>query len=500
MSHVTDSQKSTLSSGLKTLSAGGGSLLKTASKSQLSALKSTLTKISAGLKESSGGGGGITSDSNNAVNNETQLGGNISSLNDRFGLGSSGDDNTDILYKMQKEQAAQIERERAALEARRAGEVAGIEEGFGVAKTDTEFAQKREVGGTSAALAASGGYLGNTASQQGVLQNLTLVHRQEMVSLEAKKNEAIRAANNAFEDRDFELAREYLKSARELEGQVYTRQQDFFNRQLDLAGEQRAQLQESRASIEFKNKQTQESIDRIVNSGRSATTTEIMQLAQAQGISPDEAQSRYDATKRSYDLTQKKDKTTTDLAIISQLRGIPRDKSITIDGQKYWGLAELSKTGTSLSYTERKDIEQAAIKKQFTYLVVNNNLKQDEAIKAFDELDISYINDFYEVMEGAEDKRFLETKLANDEWDLYSDPDKKDPVVYNKTEYKAAVQKWQTDSAAGTFNAGEIKGDDDLKLTITIDGVSYVGKGELIKDSLFPPADIEKENFAILNY
>lgn len=157
------------------------------------------------------GSTGITSDSSGARNSENNLRQDI-------------DDN---LSRLQRDLERQIERERKALEARRKAEVGNINEDFDKSRADTEFAQKREVGGTATALARAGGYLGVTASQEGVLQNLANTHRAEIDTLENSRQDALRAANNAYEDRDFELAREKLAIARETEQEIYNRQQEF---------------------------------------------------------------------------------------------------------------------------------------------------------------------------------------------------------------------------------------------------------------------------------
>ena len=449
----------------------------------------------------------ITADSTNAVNAETNLGNNITSLHNRFGLDSAGDDGTDALYKLQRDQEREIERQRAALEGRRAGEVEGIEEGFGVAKTDTEFAQKREVGGTSTALATAGGYLGVTASQQGVLQNLTLVHRQEMTALEAQKNEAIRAANNAYEDRDFELAREQLKSARELEQQVYTRQQDFFNRQLDLAGENRAQLQEQRLSSEFKNKMAVQRIDLLLEGGVTPSAMDIYKIAEEIGYSPEEVTRIFEAGAATRELEQGTARTSRDVGIINALRGVPRDKTVTIDGKQYQGLGELATSGgAGGTATERENARQ----EQFKAMLMEDlrggykndgtwvePVTFDEALKSYPELSTKTIEEIYKALESYDDKAELDQNLSAGKWDVIvpvSDSGTtQDAMIYDKEAYKAALEQWQKDSVGRWFNVGA-KGTDTV---VVVDGVTYTGTGQIQdKDGNWYPA-IYKEDFRI---
>lgn len=158
-----------------------------------------------------GSGKGVTSDSSEAKNSENQL---------RTDIG-------DQLKKLQKDQERQIAKERAALADRKAAELLNINEDADRLKTDTEIKQAGEVGTTSMALARAGGYLGETASHRGVLQNLADTQRRELATLENSRQDALRAANNAYEDRDFELAREKLQIARDTEQEIYNRQQEF---------------------------------------------------------------------------------------------------------------------------------------------------------------------------------------------------------------------------------------------------------------------------------
>jgi len=502
---LADGRRVTVKNGVKTYtpapttkkapasSGGGNKPLTSAQQTQLANIKSQALqiqdKINVLKQKEASTGTSITADSTSAVNAETNLGNNITDLYNRFGLDSAGDDGTDRLYKLQKEQDREIQRQRDALEARRAGEVEGIEEGFGVAKTDTEFAQSREVGQTSTDLAAAGGYLGVTASQQGVLQNLTLVHRQEMVALEAQKNEAIRAANNAYEDRDFELAREKLKAARDLEQQVYTRQQDFFNRQLDLAGEQRAQLQEQRLSKEFKNKMATQRIDLLLEGGIKPSATDIYKIAQEIGYSTDEVERIFEAGAATRDLENSATRTNRDVGIVNALRGVPRDKIVTIDGKQYQGLGELATSGSSGTATERETARQEMFKAMLMEDLRGGTDAQgnkvepitfDEALKTYPELSTKTVEEIYNALETYEDKAELDSKLASGEWDVVVPVNKEGnaqkAIIYDKKAYEEAVKKWSQDSTTGWF-AGSVQGDDDLKAVAVVDGVEYVGVG-----------------------
>ena len=174
-------------------------------------LKGTIDERARAEKAAGSSGRGVTSDSNNSRRDEDSLREEIESN----------------LKKQQKDQQRQVERERRALEQRREEEQAGINDRFDINRTQTEFEQERETGQTSTNLARAGGYLGVTGSQEGVLKNLDIVQDREIQNLEVNREEALRAANSAYEDRDFELARESLQIARDIEQEIYNRTQDY---------------------------------------------------------------------------------------------------------------------------------------------------------------------------------------------------------------------------------------------------------------------------------
>jgi hypothetical protein len=459
-------------------------------KTQAQAIQEGINQLRAGESQANAK---ITSDSTDAVNGENAIKETISSLKERSGLNGDVEDYIDPLYKLQKEQAREIERQRAALEQRRADEVAGIDEGFGVAKTEMGDAQTKETGATSTALARAGGYLGVTASQQGVMQNLVITQRQEMVALEAKKNEAIRAANNAYEDRDFELARELLKSAREIETEAFNRKNTFFNQQLDIMGEERAQMGELRASKEFKNKIANERIDRLVEGGIKPNAQQIYDLSLELGISQDELAKSFDGALRTKALTDSVTRTNRDVAIANTLRSIPRDKTVVIDGVTYRGLGELASDSAAAS-ASASALKEKAINDAKAALMDDlrggtdsqgNKIEPitlDEAIKTYPELDTKTITEIMNTLESYDDKKTLDKNMADGKWDIYVSYSEagaaQDPVIYDKEKYKAALQKWSDESKDDWFFAGDVEGSDAALKTIVVDGVTYTGRGE----------------------
>lgn len=139
---------------------------------------------------------------------------------------------------------AQIQAQQAALAERRANEIAGIKTEFDIAKGAQEVGQERDFGARATSLITSGGgFLGGTQSQQGVLQNLRATHETEKTALMAKREAAILAANTAYEDKDFALARELSKNAKEMQNEIYRRQKDYADQTLALTRENRAQTE-----------------------------------------------------------------------------------------------------------------------------------------------------------------------------------------------------------------------------------------------------------------
>lgn len=458
----------------------------------------------ASMNTATSSGGGITSDSRAAVSSERTIESNIRDLRDRAGLGGDISSYVDPLYSLQRQQEAEIARQREALERRRADEVAGIHAGFDVVKADTELAQKRETGATSMDLARAGGYLGVTASQSGVMQNLVMLQRQEMLALEAKKNEAIRAANNAYEDRDFELAKELLASARDLEKQVFDRRNQFLDSQLKIMGEERAQKQEQRLTDQFKYNMASDRIDRLMDSGVDPGPDDVFRLSQELGISPNEVQRLVTASKNTKELEQKESKTRLDVAIASAINQTPRDSFITIDGVTYRGNGLLPQAGGSTA-AERKEAREQELWFQFVQDIRGDEangippMPYDEAIKTYPDLGIKNISDFYTNMRSFENQQELNKKLESGEWDValtYSNTGvAQTPVVYDKSSWEEAIRQRSAEDTKGFF-LGKVTGSDDFAFQVVIDGQSYWLKGDT-KNPESLPVGLRQRDFAI---
>ena len=104
-------------------------------------------------------------------------------------------------------------------------------------------------------------------------------HRREIQALVAKKQSAIRAANNAFQERDFELARASLQIARETEAMMFQREQAFADRQLQVS-------REMREAEKFDREIADDTITRLTQAGGEITDRQVMELSGMLNLEP----------------------------------------------------------------------------------------------------------------------------------------------------------------------------------------------------------------------
>lgn len=140
-----------------------------------------------------------------------------------------------------KQHYVNVSSRQSFLEARRQAEVQGINSGFDLTKNQTVDAQKKETGATSVSLARIGGYLGGSASGTGAMLNLSQTHTNELQNLEVKRQAAVRAANEAVDEKQFALAKEKITEAKSILGEIEASKTNFFNKNLSLLQEERAQ-------------------------------------------------------------------------------------------------------------------------------------------------------------------------------------------------------------------------------------------------------------------
>jgi len=437
----------------------------------------------------------ITTDSSAAIGEENALGDDINSLRDMFGIGSYDEftsANIDPLTALQDEQSTFIQEQRDALAARRASAVSGINAGFDATKQQTEFQQKRETGGTAQGLARAGGYLGVTGSHAGVLQNLAVTHRQELTALEAQRQAAINQANNAFEDRDFELAQEMLTGARELETEIFNRQQTFFNTQLDIMGEQRARNADQRADSEFSYRMATDRINDFLDFGDVPTADDIRSMALESGRTETELLDLFKASKAARELDVKDQKTDREIAILSVLQDIPNSQSIKLDGVEYQGMKDPLSSGTGGTATERENSRIEGVKSDFMSDIASGDVTREDAILYYPELDSKYIEAVFSAIDSSENREEATANIESGDWAIVQFAGE-DPTIYNKNEYDQAITDFKTDlSKAATFWGD----DEDFEYagkTYRVPKKWLDGKaGERIIDGKVPsPADFE---------
>lgn len=232
----------------------------------------------------------------------------------------------------------QIDDQIAAMEARRSQEIAGINAGFDVARTNTEKAQTKETGATSVGIARMGGYLGGSGSGTGVMLNLAQSHRDEMVALEAKRQDAIRQANIAIDDKQFQLAQAKVAEAKSLEETIYSRNKDFWNQQLQLQ-------QENRAQNTFLQDKYKNELDALVAVGGTPDPQKAAEIDNfygvpgftAEAIAIKEADTKAKSQKAQLDNFKAK---------VDLLKKIPKGMPITFGGETVTGIGDAGDIST----------------------------------------------------------------------------------------------------------------------------------------------------------
>lgn len=246
---------------------------------------------------------------------------------------------------------AQIQAQQAALAERRANEIAGIKTEFDIAKGAQEVGQERDFGARATSLITSGGgFLGGTQSQQGVLQNLRGTHETEKTALMAKREAAILAANTAYEDKDFALARELSKNAKEIQNEIYRRQKDYADQTLALTRENRAQTEFDMGIADKKIQSYSLMSDEDFANIDPAT---IADMDSVYG-SPGYTKRLRDVNKKALDIKNTDDEVSLQIKIQNLVNDTPAGKKFTINGKTYAGLKTSGSGSTAGQITPTK--------------------------------------------------------------------------------------------------------------------------------------------------
>jgi hypothetical protein len=283
-------------------------------------------------------------------------------------------------------QNAALEDYRIKLAQRRAAEVQGINAEYDIAKKAQEAGQTKSYAARSTNLITSGGgFLGGTQSQQGVLQNLQGTFEAEKTALFAKKEAAIRAALAAYDDKDFELARDMAKNAMDLEKEINKREMDFQDQALKVAAANRAQT-------EFDLGITDKKIESYTNMSddefAKVNPTEIAKMDAL--YYPGYTTNARAIAKKTKDLKTEKDALGIETDILDMRLKVPAGQKFQLNGVTYTGLKQ--KESGSVSEGDKKILLKEKVNTLFspgyvvpgtaTPIVDNNGFATPEGWKA----------------------------------------------------------------------------------------------------------------------
>lgn len=125
---------------------------------------------------------------------------------------------------------------QAQLKAEREQELTNINSSFELQGKDLAHGQANETGAQSASLARIGGYLGDNASGMGAAISLQNLHVQQIQGLEAKRQAALLAAQQAYNEQDFKLADQLVQESKQYHSQMLDAQKQYADQQVQQAG------------------------------------------------------------------------------------------------------------------------------------------------------------------------------------------------------------------------------------------------------------------------
>jgi hypothetical protein len=294
------------------------------SASQAASINSSISKLNAGIASYNSSSNPVTSSTATRAEN-TRLGVDISGLQSAYAA-----------------EQAQIAAQQAALAERRKLEVDSIKSEFDVAKAGQEVRQGQDYAARSTSLVTSGGgFLGATQSQQGVLQNLKGTFEAEKTALMSKREAAILAAQTAYEDKDFALAREKTKLATDLQKEIYTRQSDYADQTLKIAAANRAQTEFDMGITDKK----VASYAMMSDAEFKAQNPADIATLDAQYY-PGYTENARVVAKKALDTKTNKDAVALDADILDMRLKMPAGQKFTLNGQSYTGLKQADGGGT----------------------------------------------------------------------------------------------------------------------------------------------------------
>ena len=221
---------------------------------------------------------GAASDSNNIFSSSDSVRsseqGTADTVNglvqDEFNSDSGGSDSE--ARKAYKKSQSVVDDYIKELEQRSKDNESTINATYDSLKKRTEGEQAGETGQASAQLARIGGYLGPSASSIGYLQNLNAQHKLAIADLESKRLSAINDARNSISDKKFEAAKESARIAKELEAEIYKRNQDHLTNIMQTG---RYNMEQTK----FVADQADKKLDFFAESGRLPSANDVVDLS-----------------------------------------------------------------------------------------------------------------------------------------------------------------------------------------------------------------------------
>lgn len=258
------------------------------------------------------------------------------------------------LKRAYSDEQALYQQYQQQLAERREKTIGSIKDEFDIAQKGQEAGQESRFASRSTGLITSGGgFLGTTQSQEGVLENLRGDFESEKTALMAKREAAILAAEQAYEDKDFALAKEMSANARELQKEIYNRQKDFADNALSLSREKRAQTEFDLGIA-----------DKKVNAFAMMDDFEFDQQ-DPQAIAeidasyfPGYTRAARAIAKQALDIKTQKDAISLDQDILDMRLKMPKGQRFELGGKTYTGLKDASANQSELNDQRDNDIAE----------------------------------------------------------------------------------------------------------------------------------------------
>lgn len=251
------------------------------------------------------------------------LGADINTYTNSAGLSSYNDASTKLL----NDRMTQMKQDYDA-------DIGGIKTAYEEAAKVQGDRQNKDYAGRSTGLVTSGGgFLGTTQSHEGVLQNLTDTFTQEKNALMSKRDAALQAARDAYNDKSFAIAIQQLNLAKDTEKELYSRQKDFADQQLQLTKDNRAQQ-------EFDLGLTDKKITALASlSDKDFAKLDPNDIAELdKNYYPGYTAAKRAIEKQAENVKSSTDRAELDIKIANAVNATPAGRTITIDGKTYKGM------------------------------------------------------------------------------------------------------------------------------------------------------------------